>query len=145
MLLAEFHPSQTDDLIAMWRASFEAAVGVVDPHSLAEQREHFLTRILPSNDVRVALLSGQLVGFIAASHESVAQLYVRAGYQRRGIGTQLLDWAKGQSGGSLWLYAFARNLGARAFYEHSGFVAVAHGFEPNWQLADVKYSWVAQD
>jgi RimJ/RimL family protein N-acetyltransferase len=40
------------------------------------------------------------------------------------------------------LYAFTQNAGARAFYERNGFVAIAHGFEPVWQLADVKYQWV---
>jgi RimJ/RimL family protein N-acetyltransferase len=48
-----------------------------------------------------------------------------------------------QSAGSLWLYTFARNRVARAFYEQNGFVDVAHGFEPLWQLDDVRYEWTA--
>src|SRR2546426_10065300 len=88
----------------MWRASFEARVGVIDPHPLSEQRQYFLSEVLPRNDVRLALLASDLVGFIAASAESVAQLYVRVGFQRRGIGAQLLAWAKDRSSGSLWLY-----------------------------------------
>ena len=93
--------------------------------------------------MRLALLEDELVGFVAASVESIAQLYVRIGFQRLGIGTQMVDWAKQRSAGSLWLYTFARNLGARAFYEQQGFVVIAHGFEPTWQLADVKYRWQA--
>ena len=140
--LVEFDSRHLDELIPMWRASFEAGVGIIDPHPLSEQRLYFLNEVLPGNDVRVALLPNELVGFIAASAESVAQLYVRVGFQRRGIGAQLLEWAKGRSNGSLWLYTFARNLGARAFYERNGFVAIAHGFEPMWQLEDIKYEWV---
>jgi len=34
-----------------------------------------------------------------------------------------------------------RNAGARAFYERNGFRAVARGFEPKWQLEDVRYEW----
>ena len=49
-----------------------------------------------------------------------------------------------RSSGSLWLYTFARNYGARAFYERNGFVAIAFGFEPKWQLRDVKYQWVGE-
>ena len=61
--------------------------------------------------------------------------------QRCGIGNQMLTWAKGQSSGSLWLCTFARNEGARSFYERSGFIATGHGFEAQWRLEDVKYCW----
>jgi len=141
--LAEYRDECLDELIPMWRASFEAGVGVRDPHPLAEQRQYFLAEVLPRNAIRLALLDTALVGFVAASRESVAQLYVRVGFQRTGIGSRLLEWAKAQSAGSLWLFTFARNLGACSFYERNGFVAVARGFEPMWQLDDVKYQWSA--
>ena len=141
-VLVEFDPGRTDDLILMWRTSFESALGIRDPHPLGEQREYLLGEVLPKYDVRVAMLDNEIVGFVAASAASIAQLYVRCGFQRRGIGTQLLAWAKQQSSGSLWLYTFARNLGARTFYERHGFTATAYGFEPSWQLDDVKYEWV---
>jgi ribosomal protein S18 acetylase RimI-like enzyme len=62
-------------------------------------------------------------------------------FQRNGLGTRMLDWAKAQSNGSLWLYTFAQNTRACAFYERSGFVAVERGFEEQWQLEDVRYEW----
>jgi ribosomal protein S18 acetylase RimI-like enzyme len=74
----------------------------------------------------------------------VNQLYVRVGCHGRGIGGELLRSAKQASAGSLWLYTFARNAHARRFYEHRGFLAVAFGFEPTWQLDDVKYAWGAE-
>ena len=139
--LVEYRDEWLDELLPMWRASFEAGVGITDPHPIAEQRQYFLDRVLPENTVRIAVGDDQLVGFVAASRESIAQLYVRVGLQRCGIGSHLLAWAKAQSSGELWLYTFARNSGARAFYEKSGFVAVAKSFEPMWQLEDVRYQW----
>ncbi len=139
--LAPYDASRLDALILMWRAAFESGVGIVDPHPLAEQRAYFEREVLPRSTVRVALVGGELCGFVAATRESVAQLHVRVGFHRRGIGSAMLAWAKAQSGGSLWLYTFAQNAGARAFYEHHGFSAVAHGFEPTWQLDDVRYEW----
>ena len=141
--LTAYDDARLDELVAMWRESFEAGVGIVDPHPLAEQRAYFLAEVLPRNDVRLAMLDGRLVGFVAASRESVTQLHVRVGFHRQRIGTQMLAWAKEQSSGSLWLYTFARNRVARAFYEHNGFVATAFGFEPLWQLDDVRYEWTA--
>jgi GNAT superfamily N-acetyltransferase len=141
--LVEFDERRIDELVPMWRASFEAGVGVIDPHPIEEQRQYFLAEVLPRHKVRMALRDTELVGFVAASEESVSQLFVRVGHQRQGIGAELLAWAKSQSNGSLWLYTFARNLGARVFYERNGFVAVARGFEPTWQLEDIRYRWVA--
>ena len=141
--IVEFHAGQADELVRMWRASFEQAVGVTDPHPLQEQRAYLLNVVVPRNAVRVAFNAGEIVGFVAASKASVAQLYVRIGFQRRGLGTRLLDWAKSRSDGSLWLYTFARNTGACAFYERSGFHVAARGFEPEWQLEDVRYEWSA--
>jgi len=140
--VVEFDATRINDLVAMWRASFEGGVGIVDPHSSVEQREYFIRQVLPHNEVRLALSGTELVGFVAASTQSVAQLYVRVGFQRCGIGTQLITWAKEQSGGALWLYTFARNVRARAFYERHGFTIVSEGFEETWQLEDIKYQWV---
>ena len=140
-VLVEFDAARLDELIAMWRASFEAGVGVKDPYPIEMQTAYFFAQVLPSNVVRMALLEGQLVGFVAASRERLAQLYVRIGYQRRGIGRQMLEWAKAQSGGSLSLFTFARNQGARRFYEREGFSIVARGFEPTWHLEDLTYEW----
>jgi len=139
--LAPLRPEQADELVRMWRASFEHGVGVSDPHSLAQQRRYLLTELLPNNAVRVAHSNGHLLGFVAATRESITHLYVRVGHFGRGIGTTMLEWAKEQSDGSLWLYTYARNTAARRFYEAHGFKAVAYGVEPVWQLEDVKYEW----
>lgn len=140
--VVEFDAARTDELVRMWRESFEFGVGVVDPHPIEDQRDHFTTSVLANNAVRMALLDDKLVGFIAATKESITHLYVRVGHHYRGIGTQLLAWAKAQSNGELWLFAFARNAIARAFYEKHGFEIIARGFEPTWQLDDLKYEWV---
>lgn len=143
--IVPFEAGRLDELVGVWRASFEAGVGITDPHPLAEQRQYFLDSVLPGNDVRVALLEGRIAGFVAASAESVSQLYVRTDLRGRGIGSRLLDGAKARSGGSLWLFTFERNAGARTFYERHGFVVVARGFEPHWQLADLKYAWTRRE
>jgi ribosomal protein S18 acetylase RimI-like enzyme len=137
----EYDPSYLEHLVLLWRESFEFGVGIRDPHPLSEQREHFVSQVLPANHVTLALLESQLVGFVAASAESVSQLHVRVGYHRSGIGSALLALSKAASAGSLWLYTFTRNARACRFYEKHGFVAIEHGFEPHWQLEDVKYSW----
>lgn len=139
--LADFTPARTDQLLRLWRASFEHGVGITDWHPLEEQRAYFEREVLPSHRVRVALEDEALVGFVASNAESIGQLYVHVAHLGRGIGRALLRSAQAASGGRLWLYTFACNAGACAFYERHGFVATARGFEPHWQLEDVRYEW----
>ena len=142
--LVEYDASFLERLLRLWREAFEFGVGVIDPHPLSEQREYFLSRVLPQHRVTLAVRESQLVGFVAATEESVSQLHVQVGMHRQGIGSVLLASSKAQSRGELWLYAFSQNARACRFYEKHGFVAVGRGFEPNWQLEDVKYSWSAR-
>jgi len=141
LVVQPFDPRHADDLVPMWRESFEQAVGVPHLHPLEDQRRWFDEHLCRETAIHVALRDGRVLGFVAATPDSISQLYVRVGHQGKGIGSRLLDLAKRTSQGSLRLYAFARNTKACRFYEHHGFRAVAHGFEPLWQLEDVAYRW----
>lgn len=139
--IEDFAPHELEPLVRLWRESFEQGVGITDTNPLEAQIDYFRREIAPTNRVRLARREGQMVGVLASNAESVNLLYVRVGCHRQGIGKQLLDLAKAESSGSLWLYTFARNQVACAFYESQGFEVVQRGFEPFWQLEDVKFSW----
>jgi GNAT superfamily N-acetyltransferase len=128
-------------IVAMWRASFEAAVGVREPHTVEQQRAYLLGTVVPRNSVLVALVGGRVVGFIAASNERIDQLYVHLDHQGIGIGSRLLQWAKDNSLGRLSLLTFERNDRAQKFYEARGFRIVGRGFEEDRQLPDIRYEW----
>ena len=136
-----FDPADALSLVRMWRASFEFGVGILDPHPIERQVAFLFEQLVPGNRLVVAKDGETIVGFCASNPQSVAALYVRVENIGRGIGTELLRRAQAESSGSLWLYTFARNPRARRFYERHGFVATAHGFEPVWQLDDVRYEW----
>ena len=140
-----FDPGRIDELVRMWRESFEHGVGIVDTHPIAEQRQYLVDEILPGFELRVAMKNNEIVGFIASDGDSVDALYIRVSEIGNGIGTSLLNWAKDRSNGRLWLFTFARNLNARRFYEKSGFEIIARGHEPMWGLDDIKYEWSASN
>jgi ribosomal protein S18 acetylase RimI-like enzyme len=143
--LADYDDSAALELVRMWRASFEQGVGVIDPHPLDGQLAYLNDVVLPQNRVRVVCdeAGGAIVGFLAASREMIAALYVQVDYHGRGIGSALLDLAKQESSGRLRLFTVERNLRAQRFYEARGFKVIARGFEKDWQLADLEYEWRA--
>jgi GNAT superfamily N-acetyltransferase len=128
-------------LVELWRASFEHGVGITDPHPIEEQLSFFEEKVLPENTVRLALCGSTPIAFLASTPESVAHLYVAVPFIGKGIGSRLLSLAKSESSGGLWLYTFARNARACAFYERHGFNDSGHGYENMWSLEDIKYVW----
>jgi hypothetical protein len=100
VVLSSYTASRLEDLLRLWRESFEYGVGVTDPHPLEEQRTFFLSEVLPKNSVRLALQAGSLVGFVAATPESISQLYVRVSCHAQGIGSLLLHWARSSPPGA---------------------------------------------
>ena len=141
MKCVEYEPAHEAELLRLWRASFERALDLVDPHPLEDQAAYFRSKVLPAHRVRVVLEKGRVIAFLAAQESEIAQLYVHVDHQGKGIGTMLLDLAKRESSGRLRLFTFARNAGARRFYERHGFRIVRRGFEPDWQLDDLEYEW----
>lgn len=131
-------------LVNMWRKSFEQAVGVIDPHPLQEQLKYLQEVVVPNNQVQIVLESAtnNVIGFLAANEQVIAQLYIHVNYQGQGIGSQLIELAKRNSNGSLRLFTFKVNTKAQRFYERHGFKVMKQGFEEEWQLEDVEYEWV---
>jgi len=142
--IADYEPNDARELVAMWRASFEHGVGITDHHPLEDQLKFFLEQVVPNNRVRVAKKQAVIVGFIASRSDSVSHLYVRVQNIGQGIGALLLNLAKAESAGSLWLYTFAQNQSARHFYEKHGFKELERESENMWKLEAIKYVWIRE-
>lgn len=102
-------------------------------------REH----LFPAFDLWGWHSGDALLGVMALQPGRIDQLFVAPAAQRLGIGSRLLTRAQaGQDVLELW--TFERNLGARAFYEAHGFVAVEYtdGRRNEEREPDVRYRWV---
>ena len=139
--LTSYQPPFRERLVALWRASFAHGVGAPVPHPLEDHLRFLDDHLLMETTVHLALRDGELVGFGAFTPEAVMQLYVAVAHLGQGIGSRLLDRAKADSHGSLWLYTFVTNTNAQRFYERHGFDVVERGFEPVMQLGDLRYEW----
>jgi GNAT superfamily N-acetyltransferase len=127
---AEF-AADADATATMYLAARRAMLpDLRDPHTEAETRAWMRDTVFTRYSVRIAEVDGDIVGFAARDGAWLMQLYVRPGWTGRGIGTQLLAIMLMDAAPVtpvLRLYTFARNAGARRFYERHGFVAVAFG------------------
>ena len=53
------------ELVSMWRASFEKALAIIDPHPIEEQLKYLEENVVPGNQV-VVVLDGQTSAVIGS-------------------------------------------------------------------------------
>lgn len=144
-------PAKPDDAPAIATIHREARLGAMpylpDLHSDDETRAWIRDVVLPTQDVQVAVVDDEVAGYIAVEGSTVEALYVRPGYQGRGVGSLLLRQAMDGSSGALELWTFQRNHDARRFYERRGFRAVefTDGAGNEEREPDVRYAWSRQE
>jgi len=124
-------------MLASRRASLP---GLREPHTADEALAFISEVVLATQSVWIAECRSRVVGFAARKGGWLMHLYVAPGWSGHGIGQRLLDRMLAESP-RLELWTFARNAGARRFYERNGFVAVefGDGGDNEEGEADVRY------
>ena len=118
--------AQADAALAVHRTSKATALpGIAHPHTDAEDRA-WIRGVFARQSVWLALDGENVVGIASCDGEWLTQLYLLPPFTGRGIGQRLLDLVLAEVPG-LKLWTFARNAGARRFYERNGFVAIEFG------------------
>jgi ribosomal protein S18 acetylase RimI-like enzyme len=153
--LAEYESTDAQQVTAIWRSSFQRAMGLseADFPDDFDQHARFLNDQV-AVDNQLFLMkdreSGQVLAFMAINGDSINHLYVHTDFQGQGLGTRLLNLAKESSSGQLSLYTFRANSNARQFYEKHGFIIHARGSaelsDNPWakdvsQLEDIEFHW----
>ena len=130
-------------IASLFRRSFGTLTFLPTLHTPDADRE-FFTRAVEEQGVWVWEEDGRVMGFAALADGMLNHLYVEPGEQRRGIGTALLEQAKGRLPSGFRLWTFQRNEGARRFYMRHGFrvVELTDGSENEEREPDVLYEWV---
>lgn len=125
------------------RASMRDAMPYLpDLHTPDEDRA-FFEREVGSSAGWVTVEGGVVRGFALVRDGWLNHLYVDVGWQGLGMGSALLDEAVAHVGAGLRLWAFQRNVRARAFYAARGFreVEVTDGTGNEEKEPDVLLQW----
>ena len=144
-IIREYQAADFDAVTILWRISREKSLPefqLEKGHFFYEDRNYFQNFVLKNNQVWVVESEKHPVGFMAMNKDFIDQLYIDPDFQRKGIGTSLIDFAREQSPEHLWLYTLQINFIARTFYEKNGFIAEKFGVSPPPESEpDVEYHW----
>lgn len=125
------------------RIAFDRAMPrLVGLHTPDEDRWFYREHVFKTCRVWGRFDDDVLSGIIAFRDGWVEQLYVLPAAQGSGVGTELLDVAKGACD-RLELWTFQRNAPARRFYERRGFTLVEQtdGARNEEKEPDARYLW----
>ena len=123
-------------------SSFHATYTFPLAHTDEEVRSWIRERLIPNDEVWVAVDGEQIVGILALAPGWLEQLYIAPDRLGQGIGRRLMEVAKTRQPGGLQLWTFQVNARARRFYESHGFVAVEETADSNQEKQpDVRYVW----
>lgn len=143
-MLRQLALADMDAAAQVHRIAFDQALPwLVGLHTPDEDRWFYRERVFPTCRVWGWFAADVLSGFIAFRQGWIEQFYVLPAAQGRGVGTELLDIAKGAAE-RLELWTFQRNTPARHFYEARGFVQVEQtdGARNEEREPDVRYRWI---
>ena len=153
--LVEYESTDARQVTALWRSSFQAAMGLpaaAFADGFDEHARFINDQVAVENQLFLMKADGsdQVLAFMAINGDWINHLYVHVDFQDQGLGTRLLNLAKDSSSGQLGLYTFRANKKARLFYERHGFTIRARGIaelaDNPWaneisQLEDIEYHW----
>ncbi|MDQ3618858.1 MAG: GNAT family N-acetyltransferase [Actinomycetota bacterium] len=137
------HANDIGDVFLAARQQALTFLPALDADDECRIRSWIRDTVLPTTVVWVAEVDGRVAGFFSLDGEKLKHLYVHPRFHSQQIGTALLQHARSLAPLRLELYTFARNEGARRFYERHGFRAVAFGQENEENEPDVLYEWKA--
>jgi ribosomal protein S18 acetylase RimI-like enzyme len=144
-IIRPYRSSDLEAIVSLWHEAKRKAfpyVAVQQRYTLADDSHYFQNHLLTECSILVAGQDDEIVGFMALKPGYIDQLFVRVGWQRRGIGSALLSKAKQLTRDELRLYTFQKNHAARTFYERHGFSALAFAVSPPPENEpDVEYQW----
>jgi len=123
-------PAESGDAAAVaeiWRCGWRDAHLEHVPDTLVRVRtdESFRTRAAERvSDTTVAVVDGEVAGFIMVVGDEAEQVYVSAAHRGRGVADALLAEAERQvranGHATAWLAVVSGNMRARSFYERMG-------------------------
>ncbi|MEG0686965.1 MAG: N-acetyltransferase [Erysipelotrichales bacterium] len=118
-MIREAKKEELEDILDIWLKTNIEAHDFIEEEYWNENLA-YVRQELPKADLIVFDREGEITGFIGIVDGFIGGIFVSKNWQSKGIGKQLLDYAK-EKYDSLTLEVYAKNLKAYLFYLNNGF------------------------
>lgn len=133
-MIRKYQIEDTDAVVSVWRAASIFAHPFLTEAFLDQEAQNLRNAYLPFAETWVLEGGGDVIGFIALVDDEIAGLFLKPSFHGKGLGKAMVDHAVTLRG-PLGVEVFQKNLNARQFYEHYGFVEFEEYLhEPSGQM-----------
>ena len=143
-MIRRARPEDSDAIAETYNASFETLLTFLPDLHTRDDWRRFINAVVPlDHEIWVAEDEGTVVGFAAIGESTLGHIYVRPDFQRRGLGTALLDKTKELRPDGFTLWTFPANEQACRFYDRHGLRPTEYGDGSGNEegVPDVRYEW----
>lgn len=141
-MIRRFQESDLETVSEIWLDTNSKAHSFISAQYWKDQLEA-VKQMIPQAEVYVYENESKIEGFIGLNGYFIEGLFVRSDEQSKGIGKQLLDFAKTKKG-RLSLSVYQKNARAVRFYQREGFAVQAEGKEENTGEKEYSMRWNRQ-
>lgn len=140
-MIRKMEEKDIPDVLQIWLETNIRAHNFIEKEYWTGSYE-MVKQILPEAEVYVYEdeKNGQIVGFIGINNQYVEGLFVKESAQSRGIGKQLLDYAKSRKT-ELRLGVYQKNVRAMRFYLRENFLIQAEEMDEDTNEKEYIMGW----
>ncbi|MFM9271089.1 N-acetyltransferase [Halomonas elongata] len=135
-MIRTYREADIDQVLDIWLSASIKAHEFVDPEFWKSKVGEMRDRYIPASETFVYERNDRVVGFYSLFEDTLAAIFVDPDQQGQGIGTTLLDDAKGRRE-ELRLTVYRENAPSVRFYENHGFVSLGEQVDENTGHAEI--------
>lgn len=120
MQIRQYKETDLEAVLGSWEVATRLAHEFMTDDFIAQERKNVAEIYLPNTDTWVAVIDGEVKGFIALMGNEVGAIFLQPDCHGKGVGKALMDKAQ-KLHGELEVEVFKENVIGRNFYTRYGF------------------------
>ena len=138
-MIRKFENTDIDAVMQIWQNENIQAHNFI-PKEYWESNYEYVKKLLPKSEIYVYIENDKIKGFIGINENYIEGIFVNSNYQKKGIGTALLNKAKEEKE-ELTLNVYEKNRKAIKFYEKNGFKIVKEAVDKENNEKEFRMIW----
>lgn len=142
MEIRQYKNSDLEEVLASWEAATRLAHPFMTDEFIDQERTNIVEVYLPNTDTWVAVVDGNVKGFIALMGNEVGAIFLQPRLHGKGMGKALMDKAQDLHGDLEVVVAEENSIG-RKFYSRYGFKVLEGSFNEHLGRQVLRLKFIA--